>query len=675
MSLFFLLPFPLFFSPSLAKRKARRRQYAGVVAVVSLLLSSKSHAAYEDIGAGARAPGMGDAFVAVADDVYTIYYNPAGLGILTRPQFGTSYTKLFAGLKDGSELNTSFIGYAHPLRDGRHGTLGAAWNSFALNGSLYREQAFYLSYGRLVFSPSTGGDFYAGVSMKFLTSALGTVGEAANSVAVNSIAKTGTPDSVLSQSKSRKTVDADLGILYRLGKHYSIGAQAMHVTQPNVAFGSDVKERLPLTLKVGFDYRSLISNLVGQVDAKKAPNGTLDHTFTLAFERWFPKLFIGDFGARGGLSLGSRDYKQLSLGMSYRSTRVQVDYGFSLPINTVDVTAGSHKMGLSFRFGRPTDEEESLEMVLEAMRQLKYGIQGPGPAKIASQGLSKGQTSILEEYLAQVRALEAAAKYKEALDKFALALTVAPADKELIASFGRLNFVGQQIKQLPLYQTDPMEATLHQGLLAYLGGNDVEAVNKISEALSIKPEYREIDNFLEQMELVTGLKRVKIAKKPQADYSVAITLTRANSAIEAGRYRDAIELSLAVLKLDAQNSSAWENLGTAYFALKDYEKSYDAWEKALEYEKSPAVRTAIQGYLKTIARVKEKRPSKSVVVESSERSLLSPAEIEKLYNQGVDLYIRREFEAAKKLFEEILQSDPNNVEARKALRRVKDELP
>jgi len=35
-------------------------------------------AQFEDLGVGARGIGMGNAFVGLADDGYSIYYNPAG---------------------------------------------------------------------------------------------------------------------------------------------------------------------------------------------------------------------------------------------------------------------------------------------------------------------------------------------------------------------------------------------------------------------------------------------------------------------------------------------------------------------------------------------------------------------------------------------------------------------
>ena len=43
-------------------------------------------AAFEDLGFGARGPGMGDAFTAAADDADALYWNPAGLNYVPRLQ-------------------------------------------------------------------------------------------------------------------------------------------------------------------------------------------------------------------------------------------------------------------------------------------------------------------------------------------------------------------------------------------------------------------------------------------------------------------------------------------------------------------------------------------------------------------------------------------------------------
>ena len=118
----------------------RTTGFPGVAAALclALLCAVPARAAFLDLGAGARATGMGNAFVAVDDDAYAIYYNPAGLALLEQSELATSYTKNMIGLSDGSSMSTSFVGFAQPLKAG-WGTLGAAWQQFDLNGGLYSD--------------------------------------------------------------------------------------------------------------------------------------------------------------------------------------------------------------------------------------------------------------------------------------------------------------------------------------------------------------------------------------------------------------------------------------------------------------------------------------------------------------------------------------------------------
>lgn len=637
------------------------------------LMPSPSRAAFDDLGAGARAPGMGGAFVAVADDVYTLYYNPAGLGLLERPQLGTAYSTLYPGLKDGSNLSSSFIAYAQPLAEGRNGTLGLGWNALTLN-SLYREDSLYLGYGRKLATFGEG-ELYGGLNLKNLRSSFGSFPEAGNAVPTGGVVGGGQADPLLSGQRSQSAIAGDVGLLYRLGKHYGVGLAVMHANSPDIAFGGGATDRLPPVVKLGFNYRSLLSNLSAQYDAQKSPAGKQDHAFTAAAERWFPKLFLGDFGLRGALSVGSREYKRLSAGASYRTRRFSADYAMALPFGGLATTLAAHRVGLSFRFGRMTEDEESLELVLEAMKQIKSGQRVELRPKDA--GASDTLRRTLEELLGQARALESHAKYREAQETMGRALSLAPADKTLVERYGRLSFISSQIKEVPEYRADAMQASLHLGIMAYLAGDGITAVQKVAEAAALAPERKDVDGFLTQLEVAAGVSRTVFSSAKKPDHNAAIALTRANAALEDGDYVSAVTQSLAVLRVEPENAAAWENLGTAYFALKQYEDSLKAWKRAYDFEKSPAIRTAIRGYIKSISRAKEKQTSapKAVAPPLPSRPSLTPQEVSSLFNRALDHYTRREFQKAKDLLEHILAADPDNVEAQKALRRIKEELP
>ena len=65
-------------------------------------------AAFLDIGAGARALGMGGAYTALADDSDAVYWNPAGLARLEKRNASLSHAEL------GSGNRHNFLSYAHP---------------------------------------------------------------------------------------------------------------------------------------------------------------------------------------------------------------------------------------------------------------------------------------------------------------------------------------------------------------------------------------------------------------------------------------------------------------------------------------------------------------------------------------------------------------------------------
>ncbi len=61
------------------------------------------------ISPSCRAVGMGEAYVAVANDASAIYHNPGAIALLTRPEGTLSYIDYAAGLQYG------FLGVTHPM--------------------------------------------------------------------------------------------------------------------------------------------------------------------------------------------------------------------------------------------------------------------------------------------------------------------------------------------------------------------------------------------------------------------------------------------------------------------------------------------------------------------------------------------------------------------------------
>jgi hypothetical protein len=123
------------------------------------LFVSSAHAAYVanrdflSVGQGARANGMGEAFVAVADNSSAIYWNPAGLTQMKSDEFTTTYADRFDGLAKEAVLH-----YAHRGRRGMwgFGYAGSFVNNIPITTSLTEDDITAINAG--TFAPSTSGE-------------------------------------------------------------------------------------------------------------------------------------------------------------------------------------------------------------------------------------------------------------------------------------------------------------------------------------------------------------------------------------------------------------------------------------------------------------------------------------------------------------------------------------
>ena len=433
-----------------------------LLAACLALSAGPARAAFEDTGAGARAPGLGDAFTGLADDVYAIHYNPAGLAQLERPQLGAAYSKLYAGLSDGSDIGTSQIMYAHPWKRGRKGTFGFGLNRFSLGG-LYSEQTIALAYARKTMERDSGSHLLTGLSFKQLTRSFGRAPEA--SAACQGINCSFGSDPVLSGKSSKSTMDADLGFLYRFPRRFQMGLTIMHLMSPNVAFsGSDKLER---AINLGGAYKSLWLSLLGEIKMRKGANGSTERDIIFAGERFFPTLDYGQFGVRGALGIGANDYRQLTMGFAYRVNKIQADYAFILPVGAVKGHSGSHRMALTFHFGAPTADEEISKELFEQAKKLREN--GPDYGYEYSQEL-KPQT-LDDPRLAQVRLLIAQRKYRAAHKALVEFAQKQPLSSPLIRLANRLDLVAGYFNDIPEIKTK-FEQTLVAGIDRFLKAED-----------------------------------------------------------------------------------------------------------------------------------------------------------------------------------------------------------
>ncbi|MFH1378659.1 MAG: hypothetical protein ABII23_00135 [bacterium] len=334
--------------------------FFSILFFIFVLCNGYIFASFEDIGLGARATGMNNAFTAVADDAYSVYYNPAGLNNLTFPEFASTYGKLMMGLDDESDMGTSFLAYSHPLKklDRNLGTLAIAWQEFKLD-SLYAETALYLSYANKISK-----SLQYGINLKNLRRTFGSDEYTENAVDQSGNAL-GSMDPVFSGGRSSRALGIDAGIQYipEYTSRYVFGLSLTNINKPDL--GLKTSDPLPRTVKMGMLYKNRIMNFSMDLIRKKYLSSSTDNIIAAAGEKWLDIHEYGMVGVRTGLGIGSREYRNLSFGASYRIHAVQFDYGFSLPLTGVEDTLGSHRVSLSFKFGDLDPGDDIGRLLLE----------------------------------------------------------------------------------------------------------------------------------------------------------------------------------------------------------------------------------------------------------------------------------------------------------------------
>ncbi len=61
--------------------------------------AGKTSASFLKLGLGARAVGMGESYAGIADDIYAVYWNPAGLNNLTKNELSAMHTEWFQDIR------------------------------------------------------------------------------------------------------------------------------------------------------------------------------------------------------------------------------------------------------------------------------------------------------------------------------------------------------------------------------------------------------------------------------------------------------------------------------------------------------------------------------------------------------------------------------------------------
>lgn len=295
------------------------------------------------LGVGGRALALGGAYVALANDVTSGYWNPAGLSRIDYPQFMLMHDEQF-----GSLVNHDYAAAALPL--GKSVSLGLSVirvgvddipdtrnagvdidgnvtydpNQFSRidpNRVSYfnaADWAFYFTY-----SKRHSENFSYGANLKFIRRELG--------------------------EHSATGIGFDIGAWYSPWENLLLGVNLQDITTTLLAWDTGRNELISPTLKMGsaFFFQALGGRFAPAVDidarfenrryASMAHLGPVSLDFHTGLEYEFKGLVA--------LRVGYSDVKQLTMGAGLHLPKLSIDYSFA-KFDGVDQLGNTHRISL-----------------------------------------------------------------------------------------------------------------------------------------------------------------------------------------------------------------------------------------------------------------------------------------------------------------------------------------
>ena len=271
------------------------------------------------IGVGARPTSMSGAFTGVADDINAVYYNPAGLATISRPEILGMRTQWLA------DMSYDFGAFAYPTDYG----------AFALSVATLKVDDLQ----RRSTDESYGGTFGA------MDAAYG-LSYARNFGPLMSMGLTARNLRQEIDGVSATTWSGDLGILRRFVRlPISVGLAARNFGQ-SVEFRRE-SDPLPFTIDAGVGASFLREKLLVSLDAKfprdNTPALATGVEMKVPMGRDIRMAFRGGFSTAG---VSDDDRSGFSLGAGFGVRKLDVDFSF-VPMGDLGNT---YRYSLRFRF-------------------------------------------------------------------------------------------------------------------------------------------------------------------------------------------------------------------------------------------------------------------------------------------------------------------------------------
>ncbi|MDI6735870.1 MAG: PorV/PorQ family protein [bacterium] len=276
-------------------------------------------AVFLKLGQGARANAMGESFVAVADDINALYWNPAGIAQIKEKQATFMYSDWL------EEINYNYLAYVSPAQI-NGGVMGGAitlldsgsidkydTNQTNLGTFDGKDIAVAVSYGK-----EMAPNYSLGATLKYIQMKI--------------------------DGKKSTGFGLDVGCLYKPQiENLTLGVNIQNFGPKLGAFDKE-KDALPLNFKLGGAYR--LNNALTLALDINFPSDN-DTNFNLGGEYWFKELVAIRAGYKS-LTKDELKSSDLTFGAGFRmpGTGIGLDYAYC----DYDDLGDTHRVSLMTKF-------------------------------------------------------------------------------------------------------------------------------------------------------------------------------------------------------------------------------------------------------------------------------------------------------------------------------------
>jgi hypothetical protein len=287
-------------------------------------------------GVGARALGMGSAFVAVADDVTAGYWNPAGLADIGGPEVQLMHSETF-----GDVVNYDTGAYAQPIA--KDASLGVTIVRLAVDNIPFTQDFEYDEY-RVIYDPDKiqwKSDSEAAMYVSYAKRMSDRMSLGGNLKLIRkSIA-----------DYSCYGFGFDLGAKYDVWEGATLGVNVQDATTTLLVWDTRERERIMPAVKVGVAYSRPVSSMSGvltlaaDADVRFENRQLADqyHVGSVSADSHYGMEFVYKdlVAVRAGLAMG-----QLTAGAGLTLAGFTVDYAFGKH----EYLDSSHRVSASYAF-------------------------------------------------------------------------------------------------------------------------------------------------------------------------------------------------------------------------------------------------------------------------------------------------------------------------------------